>query len=161
MEFILTFVPLGRYCDYNYADANHLSMASLISQTTDNSSGYLVRPGLLSAYAALINNNHAISSGNLTNLPGSNSWPILMATYVLLPLHSKADQAQKILMGNLHFSLWCLTHGNPYATDLKYIPIPWHEVDKIVAYWKQTLPDLDIKKLVSTVHSEKIVSVKQ
>ncbi|MEM9243996.1 MAG: hypothetical protein AAGA27_08115 [Pseudomonadota bacterium] len=89
------------YCDYNAATSKKLSMASLIVGQNKGNKGFLVRPSLISAYAALANINDKnidIASDPLINLPGYNSWPILMATYIVLPNKETRDNGQKVML---------------------------------------------------------------
>lgn len=138
------------YVDYAYATSENLSMASMI-----NASGYLVRPNLLTAYAAVLSgvsrNMDYEEIDNLSNLQGSNVWPIMMATYVVMP----KDQSH--IVQKLSFFLWCMTHGNPFANDLNYIPTPWGQVNQIVEFWDAACLHGFSKKLLWGLVKDKMV----
>ncbi|MEM9243819.1 MAG: phosphate ABC transporter substrate-binding protein PstS [Pseudomonadota bacterium] len=142
------------YCDYNAAEAQNLSMASLITEADNEDAKYLVRPGLLSAYAGLVNvssSNFESSNLDLISLPGSNSWPVMMATYVIIPTKQEKSNLAK-LNQMLKFFLWTLKRGGSYASDLKYIPIPDKFTKDVIQSWEKSIPGIDFDKLILNVN---------
>ena len=58
---------------------------------------------------------------NLIDQPGATSWPIVSATFILLPKDPK-DPARSANV--LKFFDWAYSNGNAIATSLEYIPLP-------------------------------------
>lgn len=100
------------YAAYIYAKEAGLNMAVLV-----NHDGFMVSPDRLSSYAAILNISSKQQFADLSNLPGTESWPIIQTIFVIYR-HDKKSDAVKI------FFKWCLSHGNVYASELNYVPIP-------------------------------------
>ncbi len=107
------------YVENAYATTNKLTTVQL-----RNKAGVFVKP-TMSAYAAAASSadwaavkNYAI---NLVDQPGATSWPIVSATFVLLPTDPKDAARGKAVV---KFFDWAFTNGGKIAEDLQYIPLP-------------------------------------
>lgn len=58
---------------------------------------------------------------DLNDEPGATSWPIVSATFVLLPANP-TDAAKSAAV--LKFFDWAYSNGDPVAHDLQYVPLP-------------------------------------
>lgn len=113
------------YVEYNYASANRLTMAQL-----QNASGQFVLPSPQSFTAAATQVIWAAAPGavaDMLNLGGAGTWPIVSATYILVPLKpARAEQAARAL----DFFRWGLKNGGPMAQQLGYLPLPQAAIDR-------------------------------
>jgi len=66
--------------------------------------------------------------------PGKNSYPIVAATFILLP--REAAKTDKVVTA---FFDWAFTHGDAAASRLGYIPLPEETKQLIRDYWKQNI----------------------
>ncbi len=123
------------YDESAYAENNHLVTARL-----RNRAGKFVAPTMAAYKAAAANadwskvQNFAI---NLNDQPGDESWPILSATFVLLPTDPKNPSQSAAVK---RFFNWGFTHGSDLAISLLYIPLPDSVHDAIRAAWKAQVP---------------------
>lgn len=58
---------------------------------------------------------------NLLNQAGAHTWPIVGATYVLIPTNA-ADPRRSAQV--LQFVTWAFEHGDTSAERLHYVPLP-------------------------------------
>lgn len=114
------------YIELSYAIANNLSVAAL-----KNRAGVYVVPSLDSTTAAA---NGALQSAkvakqinnadfrlSLTNALGSNSYPIVGLTWLLV----HKNQSDKVKgQALVNYLKWALTDGQQYAPELLYAPLP-------------------------------------
>ena len=111
------------YVAFSYARAHHLSDVALPSHD-----GPVVRAGRASFEAALAaapwRSVDDLARG-LTNAPGTRSWPIVGASYVLVP----RDGARAADVDA--FVTWAWTSGHSIADELGYVALPAEAV-KIV-----------------------------
>lgn len=123
------------YDESAYAENNHLVTALL-----KNKAGKFVAPTMATFKAAAANadwgavKNFAI---DLNDQPGDDSWPILSATFVLLPTDPK-DPNQSAAVKR--FFDWGFAHGSDIAVSLLYVPLPESVHDAIRAAWKTQVP---------------------
>ncbi len=123
------------YVESAYAEQNKLTTTSL-----RNKDGKFVTPTMGAFQAAAANadwskvQNFAI---DLNDQPGAESWPIVSATFVLMPTDPK-DEKQSAAVKK--FFDWGFTHGNDIAKDLLYVPLPASVQDAIRAEWKKSVP---------------------
>jgi phosphate transport system substrate-binding protein len=123
------------YDESAYAANNHLVTALL-----QNKAGKFVAPTMAAFKAAAANadwskvQNFAI---NLNDQPGDESWPILSATFVLLPTDAKSPVQSGAVK---RFFDWGFTHGSDIAISLLYVPLPDSVHDAIRAAWKAQVP---------------------
>ena len=107
------------YVESAYATLNHLTTTQL--QTHD---GKFVKPTLASFAAAAAGadwtgaQNFAV---DLNDQPGAASWPIVSATFVLLPTNP-ADAARSAAV--VKFFEWGLANGDATAKQLQYVALP-------------------------------------
>jgi phosphate transport system substrate-binding protein len=120
-EGVATFVQhlpgaIG-YVAWDFTKQNHMSYAAM-----QTASGAAVRPGPETFKAAAASADWSKSLFPiLTNEPGTNAWPVVGATYILL--HSTQDKPERG-EETLRFLDWALTNGDQAAEDLDYIPLP-------------------------------------
>ncbi len=123
------------YVENAYATQNHLTTTQL-----QNQAGAFVSPSMAAFEAAAASGdwtnvqNFAVS---LINQPGATSWPIVSATFLLLPKDPKdAGRASAVLK----WVNWDYEHGADIAKSLEYIPLPAAVQDRVRAAWKSSLP---------------------
>jgi len=106
------------YAELSYVVANHLSTVQI-----QNRAGRFVLPNG-DTFAAAAESadwtvpNYAV---DLTDMPGEQSWPIVTATFVLVP-----RSASKTATSNatLKFFKWAFAHGDDTARSLHFVPLP-------------------------------------
>ena len=119
------------YVENAYATQNKLTTTQL-----RNKSGAFVAPTLPAFISAAESGdwknaqNYAV---NLIDTAGPTSWPIVSATFVLLPKDPK-DAARSAAV--IKFFDWAYTNGSKIAADLEYIPLPKAVQDAVRASWK-------------------------
>jgi phosphate transport system substrate-binding protein len=123
------------YDESAYAEQNHLTTAML-----ENKDGKFVAPTMAAFQAAASNadwakvQNFAI---DLNQQPGAESWPIVSATFVLVPTDPK-DPKQSAAVKK--FFDWGFTHGDTIATNMLYVPLPDSVHKAIRAAWAKEVP---------------------
>jgi phosphate transport system substrate-binding protein len=118
------------YVEYNYAAANKLTMTRLA-----NADGAFVEanPATFNAAATQADWTQARNGVvNMLALPGANTWPIVSATYVLVPA-KPADPAKT--RAALEFFNWAFANGDDLANELGYVPLPDVAVAQAKASW--------------------------
>ncbi len=119
------------YVESAYATLNHLTVTQL-----QDHDGAFIKPSLASfaAAAARVNwsgvPNFAV---DLNDQPGANAWPIVSATFVLVPLKPKnaANGAAVI-----KFFDWAFSNGDSTATGLQYVALPASVKTQVRTAWK-------------------------
>lgn len=118
------------YVEFNYASANRLNMAQL-----KNASGQFVLPAPASFAAAAEQVIWAAAPGgvvDMLDLGGATTWPIVSATYVLVPLKpARPAETQRAL----DFFRWGFDKGDAAAQQLGYLPLPQAAVDRATGEW--------------------------
>lgn len=126
------------YVEYAYAKQNNLSWTQL-----QNKDGTFVQPTQESFGAAAKNADWSGTPGMgviLTDEPGSDTWPITAASFILLhKTQDKPEQAKEVLA----FFEWAFTHGDDLARELDYVPLPEEVVSDIQDQWKDNIQDAD------------------
>ena len=128
------------YVEYVYAAKNSLTTVQL-----QNKAGKSVAPSAESFKAAASAadwkgaKNFAAS---MIDMAGEGAWPIVSATFILLPRDSK-DPAQSAEV--VKFFDWAFKEGGPTAEKLHYIPLPADVVDAIRQAWKSEVKGSDGK----------------
>ncbi|HEY0420715.1 MAG TPA: phosphate ABC transporter substrate-binding protein PstS [Acetobacteraceae bacterium] len=118
------------YVENAYAAQNKLTSTQL-----RNKSGAFVSPKPESFIAAASNGdwkaapNYAV---NLIDTQGAASWPIVSATFILLPKEPK-DPARNAAVRK--FFDWAYSNGGTIATSLEYVPLPQPVQDAVRASW--------------------------
>ncbi|WP_419815358.1 phosphate ABC transporter substrate-binding protein PstS [Glacieibacterium sp.] len=127
------------YVEFNYAFANKLTMTKL-----SNTAGKFIDPTPASFNAAAAQADWAKAPNAVVNmlaLPGANTWPIVSATYILVP--TKPTNAAGTSAA-LAFFDWSYKNGGKVAQQLGYLPLPAAAVQRVRTEWKSisgvTLP---------------------
>jgi phosphate transport system substrate-binding protein len=102
-----------------------------------NKAGKFVAPTTEAFQAAAANADWENAPGFymvLTDQPGSKSWPITGATYILIYKNQKdITKAANVLK----FFDWAYSKGDKTAMDLHYVPMPDNVVEMVKAVWKK------------------------
>jgi phosphate transport system substrate-binding protein len=134
-EGVASFVQRTRsaigYVEFIYARNHHLSDVALRNQ-----SGTFVQAGrdaFAAAAAAADRDGTAPMQQQLaTDLPGTASWPITGASFILIP-QPTANSAKTLAV--LRFFNWALHQGEPITRGLEYAPLPKAWVDQLPTLW--------------------------
>ncbi len=130
------------YVEYAYASANNLTTVSL-----KNPAGSFVVPTLAGFQSAAAHadwagaRNFAVS---LIDQPGSASWPIVSATFIIVP---EAPKDTTRAAAVLKFFNWGYQSGADIATGLKYVTLPAAVEDAVRAAWTSDIKGPDGQKL--------------
>ncbi len=119
------------YVEYNFAAANKLTMTKLA-----NADGKFIDPTPASFNAAAAQADWAKAPNatvNMLALPGANTWPIVSATYVLVPARP-SDPARTAAA--LAFFDWSLKKGGAAAQQLGYLPLPAAAIKRVKQEWQ-------------------------
>ncbi|MCQ8240062.1 phosphate ABC transporter substrate-binding protein PstS [Rhizosaccharibacter radicis] len=107
------------YVEYAYADKNHLTTTEL-----KDKAGAFVAPNFDSfskAAAAADWNNAPNFAVDLLDTAGTGAWPIVSATFVLVPTNPKDPARASAVLG---FFDWGFRNGAPIAQKMQYVPLP-------------------------------------
>ncbi|MXV45242.1 phosphate ABC transporter substrate-binding protein PstS [Saccharibacter sp. 17.LH.SD] len=118
------------YVEYAYAAQNHLNIAQL-----KNHDGVFVSPsleGFSMASAAAQWRADAHYTVDLLDCPGAKSWPIVSATYALVPVENVTHPEGK---GVHDFFAWGFSHGEEINRKLGYVGLPPAVQGDIMAHW--------------------------
>ena len=119
------------YVESAYATANHLTTTQLQTH-----GGQFIKPSLASFAAAASGADWAGAQNfavDLNDQPGAAAWPIVSATFVLLPTNP-SDHAKSAAV--IKFFDWALTNGDATAKQLQYVGLPVAVKAQIKASWK-------------------------
>ena len=102
----------------------------------ENASGKFINPSPASFNAAASQADWAKAPNAVASmlaLPGTNTWPIVSATYILVP----AKPTDPVKTGAaLAFFDWSMKNGGKLATELGYLPLPPAAIQRVRAEWK-------------------------
>ena len=118
------------YVEYAYASQNKLTMVQL-----KNKDGQFIAPTSAGFQAAAASGDWANAKNfavNLIDQPGAASWPIVSATFILLPRDPR-DKTRSDTV--LKFFDWAYKDGDKIATSLDYIPLPAAVKDTVRKAW--------------------------
>ncbi len=119
------------YVEYAYATENKMQTPQL-----ENRAKKSVKPTVagFNAAASQANWKNAPNmAASMINMAGDTTWPIVSATYVLVPKNpSDAARATNVLK----FFDWAFKSGGPAADQLHYIALPKDVQDQVRAKWK-------------------------
>ena len=124
------------YVEYAYALQNKMAYALL-----QNAAGKFVQPSAASFQAAAANADWAKTPGfnlMLTEQPGTESWPITGATFILI---YKKQEKPELALETLKFFDWAYHHGDRLAKELDYVPMPAKVVKLVEETWKNEIRD--------------------
>jgi phosphate transport system substrate-binding protein len=119
------------YVESAYATLNHLTVAQM--KTHD---GKFIRPTLASFAAAASHADWAAAQNfaiDLNDQPGATSWPIVAATFVLVPTNP-ADPAKSAAV--IKFFDWSFKNGDATAKKLEYVALPASVKAQVRTAWK-------------------------
>ena len=126
------------YVEYAYAEQNKMTTTQL-----RNKDGQFVQPTLDSFKAAADSAdwagaaNYAVS---LIDLSGPKTWPIVSATFILLP-KNPTDATHS---GNvMKFFDWAYSNGSEQATALHYVTLPKAVQDAVRSSWRSEIKGAD------------------
>jgi phosphate transport system substrate-binding protein len=124
------------YVEYAYAKQNKLSVGQL-----RNKNGTFVSPTDDAFRAAAAGADWAKAPGMavvLTNQPGTQSWPITGASFILMHTEqAKPENGREVLK----FFDWAYKNGQKMADELDYVPMPDSVVKLIQAEWKKQIKE--------------------
>jgi phosphate transport system substrate-binding protein len=133
-EGVTNYVKRSRggigYVEYIYAKQNNLPVARI-----KNREGNFVEPNVRTMQEAAKNARWDKSKHFyevLTDQPGRDAYPITGATFILVA----RDQPERARKANTFFR-WAFEHGDRYAKELHYIPLPRNVKNMIYEYWKE------------------------
>ena len=119
------------YVEYAYALEN-----KLINAQIENKDGKFVAPDMQSFEDAAQHADWAHAPNyavDLINQPGPNAWPIVSATFILLPKEPKdATRSANVMK----FFDWAYSNGDAAAEALSYIPLPDSVKNSVRQAWK-------------------------
>jgi len=123
-SYIKTISGSIGYVEFAYAEQNHLSFASMAV----NQNNIIDPAHILSSFKNAAKN--AVADQGIYHFPVSlaNAWPMMAATYVLLPLDNTNLAQSKT------FFTFVFKHPE-IATNLHYVAIPKSVTEKITAAW--------------------------
>ena len=122
------------YVEYAYAKQNSMTFVKM-----KNAAGKIVSPEIKTFQAAAGNADWAKAEGYylvLTNQPGSETWPITGASFILM---HKAAKDAKASLSALNFFAWAYKKGGALATELDYVPLPANVVAQVEKTWMSTI----------------------
>jgi phosphate transport system substrate-binding protein len=128
------------YVESAYAESNHLTTTQL-----RNKSGAFVSPTLASFTAAAANGDWSPTAApdfavNLIDGQGATSWPIVSATFILLPKNPTNTASSAAVM---KFFNWAYSDGGKVATDLLYVALPKAVQDSVRSAWASEIKGPD------------------
>jgi phosphate transport system substrate-binding protein len=118
------------YVEHAYAVRGKLAYVSM-----QNRDGAFVLPSRQSFQSAVANADWTGASyASLADRPGSQTWPIIGATFVLI---HKQQQKRPTAVEMLKFFDWAFRAGGKLADELEYVPMPGDVVPLIQSAWSQ------------------------
>jgi phosphate transport system substrate-binding protein len=118
----------------SYVEFAYAKIGNLITTQLQNKDGYFVTATASSFKAAADNADWNVPGFalNIINQPGSETWPIVSPTFVLLPKDSKNPVATQNV---IKFFDWAFVHGDAAAVELDYVPLPATVKNMIKQSW--------------------------
>lgn len=128
------------YVEWAYAKQNKMAYAAL-----KNAAGNVVQPKTETFKAAASGADWSKSFYQIfTNEPGSDAWPVVGATFVLLhTTQNKPDNGRE----TLKFFDWAFTNGTQAAQDLDYVTLPESVMTEIRKQWRAKVKDASGKAI--------------
>ena len=128
-----------------YVENAYATQNKLITVQLRNKSGHFVIPTAASFIAAASNGNWHDAKNfavDLIDQPGDTSWPIVSATFILLP-KNPADPARSANV--MKFFDWAFKNGAATAKSLEYIPLPTEVQAAVRSAWHGEIKSPDGK----------------
>jgi phosphate transport system substrate-binding protein len=122
------------YVEFSYARRNNIAWALV-----RNRSGAFPAPSDSSFAAAAAAAGWSASNGFraiLVDQGGAGTWPIVGATFILIPREYDAARVQNVLQ----FFDWAYKNGDRSALALDFVPVPDSVSNAVRALWRQTWP---------------------
>jgi phosphate transport system substrate-binding protein len=119
-----------------YVEYAHVLQSKLTYGLVQNKAGKFVKPDAASFRAAAASADWATAQDFhlvLTDSPGADAYPIAATAFVLISRTAKSPARAR---ATLEFFRWALENGQPFASDLEYVPLPADLVKQIESYWK-------------------------
>ena len=135
------------YVEYAYAKQNNMTTVNMI-----NKDGKTVAPSAASFQAAAANADWEKTDSFyiiLTDQPGTESWPIAGATFILI---YQQPQDPAAAAEALKFFAWAYAKGSKMAEELDYVPMPAPVVKAIQKVWVNEIKDQSGKPLFTASH---------
>lgn len=107
------------YVDYNYVLDDDLNAVQL-----RNAAGHFVSAQVSGFRDAVLQsawNRKGDFTAPLVNLPGADTWPITMGTFIIVPAVSTNGART---LDALKFLTWGYFHGDELAARAKFVPLP-------------------------------------
>ena len=126
------------YVEYAYALQNKMNHVKL-----QNQAGNFVEPSSETFQAAAANADWSHAPGFymvLTNQPGTESWPITGASFILV---YKTQVNPKLGAAVLKFFDWAYHNGQKMAEELDYVPMPDRVVKLVENTWTSSIHGQD------------------
>ena len=118
-----------------YVESAYASQNKLITTQLRNKAGAYVSPTPAAFVAAASNANWRDAknfAADMIDQPGDQSWPIVSATFILLP----KDPKDPVRSANvIKFFDWAYKNGGAIATSLDYIPLPEAVQNAVRSAW--------------------------
>jgi phosphate transport system substrate-binding protein len=130
------------YVEYAYARQNKMTYTKMV-----NKDGKTVAPTAEAFQAAAANADWNSAPGFgliLANQPGTESWPMTAATFILMP---KQPPDPVAAAEALKFFAWAYAKGDKMAEELDYVPMPKKVVEDIEKVWAREIKDSSGKSL--------------
>jgi phosphate transport system substrate-binding protein len=131
-----------------YVENAYATQNRLITTQLRNKSGKFVEPTMASFSAAAASGDWANAKNyavNLIDQPGDTSWPIVSATFIMLPKDPK-DAARSANV--IKFFDWAYGKGDSIASALEYIPLPDQVKASVRSAWHSEIKGPDGKPVM-------------
>jgi phosphate transport system substrate-binding protein len=131
-----------------YTGSAYATQTRLVTAQLRNKAGQFVKPNREAFAAAAASadwKNAANFAVDLIGQGGDRSWPMVAATFVLLP-EDPRDAASSANV--IRFFDWAYANGGKTAEDLDYIPVPPGVQDAVRQAWKASVKGSDGKPVL-------------
>lgn len=122
-----------------YVENAYATQNNLVTTQLRNKDGKFITPSLAAFTAAAQSGDWTGAANfavNLIDQPGADSWPIVSATFLLVPKDPK-DPARTANV--LKWVDWDYRNGSDIAKQLEYIALPQAVQDRVRAAWRDSI----------------------
>ncbi len=126
-----------------YVSLDHIARDKLNPVLLENRQGKFVAPseaGLKAAVKASAMNLTADEYASLLNMPGSTTWPITQATFVLV---DRTPKTAASVSQTLAFFYWAFMRGDDIITNTGFVPLPTAMQARIMGRFKEEIKPQD------------------